>query len=111
MKTLSQTKNSSITVRKRNTSRVHFDYFDSHAKSVCVAGTFNGWRPGATPMGASPDGHWQKDIALPAGTYEYALIVDGVWKPDPQCEEKAKNPFGGFNSVLRVRACDDTHDH
>ena len=74
------------------------------AESVCIAGTFNDWRPGATPMIHLGAGRWVKDLALPPGTYEYRLVVDGEWKPDPQAGEKITNPFGGFNSVLKVAA-------
>src|SRR2546430_14815265 len=79
-----------------------FPYADLHAESVCIAGTFNDWHPNATPMVASIPGQWMKDLTLAPGTYEYCLIVDGHWKPDPRCEEKVENPFGGLNSVLRV---------
>jgi hypothetical protein len=58
-------------------------------------------------MSASSHGHWQKDLELPPGVYEYALIVDGHWKPDPHCAEKKENPFGGLNSVIRVSEMND----
>lgn len=102
MKTTMRSKTSSSIKSKPATPCVHFEYVDSHAESVCIAGTFNDWHPNATPMTASSPGLWQRDLALAPGTYEYALIVDGHWKPDPRCGEKADNPFGGLNSVLRV---------
>ena len=37
-----------------------------------------------------------------AWTYEYCLVVDGRWMPDPQARETVPNPFGGRNSVLKV---------
>ena len=37
-----------------------------------------------------------------AGTYEYCLVVDGQWIPDPLVSETVPNPFGGRNSVLHV---------
>ena len=36
------------------------------------------------------------------GTYEYCLVVDGQWMPDPLARETVSNPFGGRNSVLTV---------
>ena len=36
------------------------------------------------------------------GTYEYCLVVDGKWMPDPLARETVPNPFGGSNSVLKV---------
>ena len=37
-----------------------------------------------------------------SGTYEYCLVVDGQWRPDPLAKETVPNPFGGRNSVLKV---------
>ena|SRR5581483_7693681 len=84
--------------------RVHFEYIDSHAESVCLAGTFNGWHPNATPLArCRSTGVWTKDLELPPGTYEYNFMVDGRWKWDRSCREAVENPFGGLNSVLHVR--------
>ena len=47
-------------------------------------------------------GHWMKELALPPGRYEYRLVVDGEWMPDPLVQETALNHFGGLNSVLKV---------
>jgi len=48
------------------------------------------------------DGRWCKDLVLPPGIYEYRLVVDGEWMPDPLGQATAPNPFGGLNSVLKV---------
>ena len=55
-------------------------------------------------MFAVPDGRWVKELALSPGTYEYCFVVDGVWRPDPHVSETVTNPFGGFNTLLRVAA-------
>jgi len=39
---------------------------------------------------------------LVPGTYEYCLVVDGQWMPDPLARETVPNPFGGVNSILKV---------
>jgi 1,4-alpha-glucan branching enzyme len=89
---------------------VHFEFIHSKAATVCVAGSFNDWQPDAKPMHGRGDGHWWKDTVLSPGTYEYCLVVDGQWMPDPQAAEFAPNPFGGWNSVLRVAFSPDaTH--
>ncbi len=88
---------------------VRFDFTDATANSVCVAGTFNHWRPESKTLHASGIGHWYKDTALAPGTYEYCLIVDGHWMPDPKAKETVSNPFGGKNSVLRVNSKDAIH--
>jgi 1,4-alpha-glucan branching enzyme len=72
------------------------------AKAVAIAGCFNDWRPEATPMVALGNGRWIKSIVLPPGTYEYCLVVDGQWLPDPLANESIPNPFGGLNSLLKV---------
>lgn len=81
---------------------VHFEFTHATAATVCVAGTFNQWQPTSKPMHRSGDGHWAKETMLAPGTYEYCLVVDGHWMPDPLAKETAPNPYGGKNSVLKV---------
>ena len=50
------------------------------------------------------------ETALTPGTYEYCLVVDGQWMPDPSASETVPNPFGGRNSVLKV-ACSPEATH
>ena len=91
--------------RQRKPSRIRLEFIDPMAESVCLAGTFNDWRPGATPMIHLGAGRWVKDLALPPGVYEYSLVVDGCnWMTDPRASETIRNPFGGWNAVLRVAA-------
>lgn len=72
------------------------------AKEVFVAGSFNGWQVGATPLRLAQGGEWLGELKLKPGRYEYLFIVDGTWLPDPAASEVAPNPFGGWNSVLSV---------
>lgn len=81
---------------------VRFEYTHPTAANVCIAGTFNCWRPEAKALHSSGVGNWWKETALAPGTYEYCLVVDGHWMPDPLAAESVANPFGGRNSVLRV---------
>jgi len=74
------------------------------ANTVCIAGTFNDWHPEAKQMRSLGSGRWLKETVLAPGAYEYCLVVDGHWIPDPMAPETVPNPFGGRNSVLRV-AC------
>lgn len=83
--------------------RVHFEFNHPAAQAVFIAGSFNEWHPGATPMIALGQGRWAKDLTLPPGDHEYCLVVDGEWKPDPLASETVPNPFGGVNSIRRVR--------
>jgi Glycogen recognition site of AMP-activated protein kinase len=77
---------------------------DAPAQSVCLAGTFNNWRPEATRMRQIDRDCWIADLSLVPGRYEYRLVVDGEWLPDLLAEEYAFNPFGGINSVLTISA-------
>jgi len=86
----------------RAASEVRLEFTNPEAVKVCLAGTFNDWRPEATPMIRLADGRWIKKLSLPPGSCEYRLVVDGDWMPDPLAGETAPNPFGGRNSVLNV---------
>ena len=81
---------------------VRFEFTNAAAKTVCLAGTFNQWQPEAKTLHSSGAGNWWKETSLAPGTYEYCLVVDGKWMPDPQAKETVANPFGGRNSILHV---------
>jgi 1,4-alpha-glucan branching enzyme len=81
---------------------VRFEFTHPTATTVCIAGTFNQWQPEAKTLHSTGVGHWWKETALAPGTYEYCLVVDGQWMPDPLAKETVPNPFGGRNSVLKV---------
>ena len=81
---------------------VIFEFTHPTAKIVCIAGTFNHWQPEAKALHSSGVGNWWKETALAPGTYEYCLVVDGKWIPDPRAKETVANPFGGRNSILKV---------
>ena len=81
---------------------VRFEFTHPTAATVCVAGSFNQWQPEAKTLHSSGVGNWWKETAIAPGTYEYCLVVDGQWMPDPKARESVPNPFGGKNSVLIV---------
>ncbi len=83
-------------------NRVSLQLVKPGAKHVCVAGSFNGWKPEATPLTPAADGHWSGDLTVRPGRHEYLFVVDGQWLPDPNAKETVSNPFGGHNSVLIV---------
>ena len=72
------------------------------ANAVCIAGDFNDWNPGKTPMKKALDGTWQASVRLTKGVYKYRLVVDGLWQQDPNNNETEPNQYGGLNSVLRI---------
>jgi 1,4-alpha-glucan branching enzyme len=83
-------------------ARVSLELLKPDAKKVCVAGSFNGWKPEQTPLMPLGNGRWVGDLAVNPGKYEYLFVVDGQWVPDPNAKESVQNPFGGKNSVLTV---------
>lgn len=84
---------------------VYVEFNHPTAEAVGLAGSFNDWRPQATPLVPMGEGRWVKELALPPGTYEYRLVVDGEWIADPSAKETVPNPFGGVNSVLKANGC------
>ena len=81
---------------------IQFEFSHPTAVAVCIAGTFNDWNPTSKPMRPSGVGRWWREAGLMPGTYEYCLVVDGEWMPDPLARKTLANPFGGRNSVLEV---------
>jgi 1,4-alpha-glucan branching enzyme len=81
---------------------VHVEFSHPTATVVSIAGTFNEWRPEATPMIAMGQGRWLKELVLPAGRYEYLFVADGLWLADPLAQAMTPNPFGGVNSVVTI---------
>jgi hypothetical protein len=93
-----QTKNGRL---KEIKIHVEFKLIASEAKSVAVAGIFNGWDPKKTPL-EEVGGAWHAKVELPRGRYEYRFVIDGQWVTDPNARESVPNPFGSVNSVVSV---------
>lgn len=78
------------------------------AQSVFLAGTFNNWDPGTTPMERSENGEWSAQLELAQGRYEFKFIVDGEWccapgcQADHTCPDCVPNDCGTMNRVLEV---------
>lgn len=75
----------------------------SGVNEVMLAGTFNDWNVGATPM-TDPDGNgiYEATLLLAPGTYQYKVVVDGNWITDEQADAFADDGFGGRNSIINV---------
>jgi 1,4-alpha-glucan branching enzyme len=72
------------------------------ANSVNLAGSFNQWDTGATPM-ENVDGVWEVTVDLPPGRHQYKYVVDGSeWITDEWALEFSDDGFGGQNSVVVV---------
>ncbi len=73
------------------------------ARSVSIAGDFNGWSPSQTTMERAEGGMWTATIQLKPGRYQYMFVVDGKqWIADPLAKEEAGDGFGSQNAVLDV---------
>lgn len=72
--------------------------------SIAVAGVFNGWSSHATELApdARTPGVVSARVVLPAGTFEYRLVHQGRWYPDPHNPQQTLNEFGEANSIIRV---------
>jgi hypothetical protein len=73
------------------------------ARSVAVAGDFNGWDPAQSPLQQVEGGVWSAMVPVSPGRYNYMFIVDGRrWLADPLAAETSVDGFGARNSVLDV---------
>jgi 1,4-alpha-glucan branching enzyme len=72
------------------------------ARAVALVGDFNGWDPEANPLQPGADGWWQLEVRLPAGSYLYAYLVDGVAVVPEDAEVLVDDGFGGKNGLIRV---------
>lgn len=85
-------------------SEVRFFFRDTSAKSVSVAGDFNGWSRDALPMRRGKKSYWACRFEVPGpGRYRYKFVVDGAdWRPDPENPYEEADGMGGKNSVFEV---------
>ena len=83
---------------------VQFILADHGAKTVTVAGDFNGWDVNATPlMDGDGNGVWTGLVALRPGAHKYMFFVDGKrWVTDPEAEHYIDDGFGMRNAVVTI---------
>ena len=87
-----------------STTLVRLVIMQPGAKTVQVAGDFNGWNPARTSLEQISDGAWAVTIPLKPGRYAYMFVVDGKqWIADPFAAEQKDDGFGSRNAVLEVR--------
>lgn len=78
------------------------------AQQVFLAGTFNEWKPDATPMSKCDDGTWTIGLKLPKGHYEFKFVVDDAWCCEVdchvgrECPQCVPNEFGTTNRMVEV---------
>ena len=73
------------------------------ARTVALAGDFNGWDPAQLPMRREGSGLWTVDVPLQPGRYQYAFVVDGRrFVADPAAPRAVGDDFGTPTSVVTV---------
>jgi 1,4-alpha-glucan branching enzyme len=82
---------------------VTFTFRCPRARSVALAGDFNGWSVSDHPMRYDPtEDVWTATIVLDPGRYEYKFFVDAAdWWNDRDAP-KVANVWGSENSYLDV---------
>jgi 1,4-alpha-glucan branching enzyme len=73
----------------------------SYARSVTVAGTFNGWNSKSYKM-IYKDGRWTFPLYLSPGKHLYKFVVDDKWILDPDNKLWEENEYGTGNSILWI---------
>ncbi|MHB1140690.1 MAG: AAA family ATPase [Sulfuricaulis sp.] len=88
--------------RQGGLQKVVLRFYDFTGRDVKLAGSFNDWRPDQGVVTRTANGIVEKIVMLMPGTYQYRLVVDGLWQEDPSNPEQVSNYSGGYNSVLQV---------
>lgn len=81
---------------------------DRSLDSVHLAGTFNNWDKGASPMTKSADGvTWKLAMNLDPGKHLYKFVLNGNdWITDPKAAKNEDDGNGHTNSVLLLLPAD-----
>lgn len=72
------------------------------AKKVILAGSFNKWNEHLFEMDKTDDG-WELTLQMKPDIYQYRFIVDGHWMEDPDNNNKTRNEFNEYNSVINIK--------
>jgi 1,4-alpha-glucan branching enzyme len=95
------TENMAVAERTQK-KRITFKLVAPEAEQVLLAGNFNGWDEISTPLKRDAKGVWKAQVSLEPGRYEYRFRVDGHWRDDPECPDRAPNGFGTENCIRVV---------
>ncbi|MFA9478420.1 AAA family ATPase [Phycisphaerales bacterium AB-hyl4] len=72
-------------------------------RRVAVVGDFNAWNPDASPMKRDESlGILQTCVPVTPGRYQYRLVIDGQWLPDPYNREVEPTAQGEMNNVVEL---------
>ena len=73
-----------------------------NAKKVILAGSFNKWDEHLFKMNKTESG-WELTLQMKPDIYQYRFIVDGQWMEDPHNDNKIRNEFREYNSVIDIK--------
>lgn len=103
MATMAQSASVSDMTQQQSPVLVRFVFLNPGARSVALAGDFNGWSPIQTPLQRTGAGAWTATVTVKPGRYHYMFVVDGrQWLTDPSATEVTDDGFGAENAVLEV---------
>ncbi len=84
-------------------SVVTFVLLAPEARTVALAGDFDGWDAARLPLQRGASGLWTVDVPLRPGRYQYAFVVDGRrFVADPAAPRAVGDDFGQPTSVVTV---------
>jgi hypothetical protein len=94
---------SAVTASAGTQASVTFVFLAPEARSVALAGDFDGWDAARLPMRREGSGLWTVDVPLAPGRYQYAFVVDGRrFTADPSAPRATGDDFGTPTSVVTV---------
>jgi len=91
-----------IAEKNNKPRKVKFQVKAAEGNTVFLAGSFNNWDPKAITLKKNGNGLYATTVSLAPGRHEYKFLVNGAWQLDEQCQQRAPNSCGSFNSVVEV---------
>lgn len=90
----------------RELQQISFSFNSTHAASVALAGSFNGWNPAELFFQSAEAGQWRLTLPiLPPGKYLYKFVVNTHnWVEDFQNPQREPDGYHGFNNIFYIES-------
>ncbi len=97
-----KTQTSILTLASANQKLHRFAYNpEKKVESISVAGSFNSWDAGASPLKKTSGDTWVAEIPLSPGTHKYKIVINGnKWIPDPNNPRRSSDGYN--NSIITI---------
>jgi len=82
---------------------VTFYYYNQEAQAVDLAGSFTNWNRVKMFRNPADVGMWGMRYTLPAGDYQYKIVVDEKWQMDKENYTPVSDGNGNMNSSFSIR--------